>query len=159
LNVFPISLPPLRERREDILPLAAFFLSRYATLEKKSCAGFSIAAEHWMMRHPWPGNVRELEHCVYRAVLLCDGRSIALEHLRGAPLHPDALATPPELPDTRRIALFHPDGSMKTLDTLREEIIRAALIHHQHRIAATARALCIGKSTLYRHLEAERHLL
>ena len=69
LNVFPIHLPPLVERREDIVPLAEHFLRRYCQAHGKSIRRISIAALNMMMAYHWPGNVRELENCMERAVL------------------------------------------------------------------------------------------
>jgi two-component system response regulator AtoC len=72
LNVITISLPPLRERSEDIPGLAAFFLKKYCTKLSKSISGFSRDASEILAAYNWPGNVRELENVVERAVILCD---------------------------------------------------------------------------------------
>jgi two-component system response regulator HydG len=81
LNVVNLHVPVLRERREDILPLARFFLNRYAIDFKKKVSGFSPAAIDKMRLYAWPGNVRELQNAVERAVLLCDGEIIDTSHL------------------------------------------------------------------------------
>jgi two-component system response regulator HydG len=81
LNVVNLHVPVLRERREDILPLARFFLNRYAVDFKKKVAGFSPAAIDKMRMYSWPGNVRELQNAVERAVLLCEGEVIDNNHL------------------------------------------------------------------------------
>jgi two-component system response regulator HydG len=81
LNVVNLHVPILRERREDILPLARFFLNRYAVDFKKKVTGFSPAAIDKMRLYAWPGNVRELQNAVERAVLLCDGEIIDTSHL------------------------------------------------------------------------------
>ncbi|MDZ4165601.1 MAG: sigma-54 dependent transcriptional regulator [Smithellaceae bacterium] len=70
LSVIPIVLPPLRERKEDILPLAEHFLSRYQEKNRKSLKGISGKALDMLVRHDWPGNVRELENCIERAVIM-----------------------------------------------------------------------------------------
>lgn len=70
LNVFPITLPPLRDRREDLPVLAAHFLKKFASELKKPVRSFSEKAQLEMMEYPWPGNIRELEHLVERAVLM-----------------------------------------------------------------------------------------
>jgi two-component system response regulator HydG len=72
LNVVDLHIPPIRERPEDILPLARFFLNRYASDFKKKVDGFSPEAIQKMRRYAWPGNVRELQNAIERAVLLCD---------------------------------------------------------------------------------------
>jgi len=81
LNVFPIYMPPLRERKTDILLLADYFLEKYATENNKDIRRFSTPAIDMLMEYHWPGNVRELENCIERAVLLCEGGVIHSYHL------------------------------------------------------------------------------
>jgi len=81
LNVVNLHVPPLRERREDILPLSRFFLNRYSVDFKKKVTGFSPGAIEKMRQYTWPGNVRELQNAIERAVLLCDGEIIDALHL------------------------------------------------------------------------------
>jgi Nif-specific regulatory protein len=81
LNVFPIYLPPLRERKTDILLLADHFLEQYAKENNKDIRRFSTPAIDMFMQYHWPGNVRELENCIERAVLLCEGGVIRSYHL------------------------------------------------------------------------------
>src|SRR5207245_5498211 len=76
LNTVEMRLPPLRERREDIPPLAAHFLLRYSGRYRKSAAAFAPDAMEALLRHPWPGNVRELDHTIERSVLLAEGDQI-----------------------------------------------------------------------------------
>ncbi|MDJ0989792.1 MAG: sigma 54-interacting transcriptional regulator [Desulfobacterales bacterium] len=90
LNVFPIYLPPLRERKTDILLLADHFLERYAKENNKDIRRFSTPAIDMLMAYHWPGNVRELENCIERAVLLCEEGVIHSYHL------PPTLQTGPE---------------------------------------------------------------
>jgi DNA-binding NtrC family response regulator len=91
LNVFPIALPSLSERREAILPLAEYFLKKFATAFGKSIAGFSPGARSALENYPWPGNVRELQNVMERAVILARGE-IGVPHLNleppRAPLDP-----------------------------------------------------------------------
>lgn len=89
LNVFPIYIPPLRERREDIMVLARHFLSRFAKAERKEIDAIATAAERLLSGYHWPGNVRQLENAVFRAVVLCDGDSLELKHF------PQIAQTPP----------------------------------------------------------------
>jgi two-component system response regulator HydG len=81
LNVFPVMLPPLRERQEDLPALAEFFLEKFS--EKNRREGISLAPEvmEALQRYPWPGNIRELENVMERAVIVCQGDVITLEHL------------------------------------------------------------------------------
>jgi len=81
LNVFPIIIPPLRERRDDIPLLVDHFLGVYARELKKDVKTVSPEALDLMMRLPWTGNIRELQNCIERAVILCDGRVVKPEHL------------------------------------------------------------------------------
>jgi Nif-specific regulatory protein len=91
LNVFPIYLPPLRERKTDILLLADFFLEKYSEKYQKGIKRISTPAIDALMRYHWPGNVRELENCIERAVLLCSEKVLHTHHL------------PPHAPDGRVI--------------------------------------------------------
>ncbi len=81
LNVFPIFIPPLRERVEDIIPLARHFISRFCREMHKTVVTFSPQAEKMLMSNDWKGNVRELRNTIERAVILCDSSSIMPEHL------------------------------------------------------------------------------
>ncbi|MCK5544094.1 MAG: sigma 54-interacting transcriptional regulator [Desulfobulbaceae bacterium] len=81
LNVFPIYLPPLRERRTDILLLAEFFLQKYNKENNKQIRRISTPAIDLLMQYHWPGNIRELQNCIERAVLICDDDSIMSYHL------------------------------------------------------------------------------
>lgn len=81
INVFPIFLPPLRERKDDIMLLADTFLEKLAAENGKKISRISTPAIEMLTSYHWPGNVRELENCIERAVLLCDGDVIRSEHL------------------------------------------------------------------------------
>jgi transcriptional regulator with GAF, ATPase, and Fis domain len=81
LRVFEIRLPPLRERREDILPMAEAFLEELGPAVGRPAAGISRQAHEALLSYPWPGNVRELRNVLERASILCDGGLITLEHL------------------------------------------------------------------------------
>ncbi|MEW6515626.1 MAG: sigma 54-interacting transcriptional regulator [candidate division FCPU426 bacterium] len=81
INVFPIYLPPLRERKEDIVPLADYFLEKYSHENHKPISRISTPAIDMLTSYHWPGNVRELENCIERAVLLCHDGVIRSEHL------------------------------------------------------------------------------
>jgi Nif-specific regulatory protein len=81
LNVFPIFLPPLRERGPDILLLADYFVLKYAGEFTKNVKRISTSAIDMLMSYHWPGNVRELENCVERAVLLASGEAVEAWHL------------------------------------------------------------------------------
>ena len=92
INVFPIFLPPLRERKDDIMLLADFFLERFAKENRKRITRISTPAIEMLTSYHWPGNIRELENCMERAVLLCNDDVIRSEHL------------PPSLQMVRRVS-------------------------------------------------------
>ncbi|MBI5043350.1 MAG: sigma-54-dependent Fis family transcriptional regulator [Nitrospirae bacterium] len=81
LSAFPIIIPPIRERHEDILPLAGHFLNIFAKEMSKDIKGFSKEAKKIILNHHWKGNVRELENCIERAVILCNGEAIQPDNL------------------------------------------------------------------------------
>ncbi|AQQ09225.1 Transcriptional regulatory protein ZraR [Sedimentisphaera cyanobacteriorum] len=81
INVFPIFLPPLRERKDDIMLLADYFLEKYSKENSKNITRLSTPAINMLTSYHWPGNIRELENCIERAVLLCNEEVIRSEHL------------------------------------------------------------------------------
>lgn len=81
LNVFPIVIPPLRERKDDIPLLVDYFIQKYCAELKTSLKGISPRAEALLVQYLWKGNVRELENCIERAIILCDGGTITEEHV------------------------------------------------------------------------------
>ena len=81
LSVFPIQIPPLRERSADVPLLARFFIERFCTDLEKSTLTLSAAAEDRLTSYSWPGNVRELQNCIERAVILSDESEILPQHL------------------------------------------------------------------------------
>jgi DNA-binding NtrC family response regulator len=136
LNTVEIRLPPLRDRREDILPLARHFLGKQATRYGRSLEGFSPAAEDALMRHGWPGNVRELQHSVERSVLMARGSRIEASDL-GLRRREDGAAPMDEL----------------TLDEAERVLIEKALERHQGNVSRAAEALGLSRSALYRRLQ------
>ncbi len=83
INVFPIFIPPLRERREDILPLAEYFIRRLNRVQGRSVTGIGTEALFLPAAYDWPGNIRELENCIERAFVLCGEGRIDIDHLAG----------------------------------------------------------------------------
>ncbi|MFP4226221.1 MAG: nif-specific transcriptional activator NifA [Desulfobacterales bacterium] len=129
INVFPIYLPPLRERKTDILVLAEFFLEKYARENNKSILRFSTPAIDMLMGYHWPGNVRELENCIERAVLLCEDQVIHSFHL------------PPTL-QTGQTSDTLPNASLDSaVERLEQEMIIDALKHTRGNISQAAKAL------------------
>jgi two-component system, NtrC family, response regulator AtoC len=82
LNVVSIEMPPLRERKDDIVPLANSFINKFSAELKKRMEGLEPEAQKLLMRYNWPGNIRELENTIERAMLLAEGRAIGMDDLR-----------------------------------------------------------------------------
>ena len=129
LNVFPIYLPPLRERKTDILLLADHFLERYAKENFKDIKRFSTPAIDMLMDYHWPGNVRELENCIERAVLLCEEGVVHSYHL------PPTLQTGTESDTLPSLSLED------ALDNLEREMLIDALKNSRGNITAAANLL------------------
>jgi two-component system response regulator AtoC len=94
LNVVPIQLPPLRERKEDILSLAEYFLDRFSEENQKRKKQLSSSAQKRLLEYPWPGNIRELANTIERAVVMNSGDLIEADHLRLDPSSPALLSIP-----------------------------------------------------------------
>lgn len=135
LNVISLELPALRQRPEDVLPMAQQLLEEFAKSAGRKLAGFSPEARMALQRHSWPGNLRELRNCVERAVILCERDVIGLDDL------PNLTAAPIEA--TPQV------GDFVTLATLEEAHIRR-VVEKAGSFMQAARLLGINKTTLYR---------
>ena len=142
LRVVEVLVPPLRERREDILPLARQLLTGVAKRFGKNMPALTPDAANLLLRYAWPGNVRELENALERAVALAQSDRIGVEDL------------PPEV-GSARLASPGP-GEIRTLAEVERDYIAAALRASGGNRANAAEALGIGTATLYRKLKQER---
>ncbi len=150
LNVIPIDLPPLRERKEEIPELATHFLQRYAAKNHKQVLQFSPAALNCLLAYDWPGNIRELENVVERAVILTEGESIEPQALPAA-LNPSRFEASTTGDDRRPlISLTFPVGT--SLEEIGNRTIQAMLEHTRGNRFAAARLLKINARTICRHL-------
>ena len=140
LNTFPIAVPPLRERREDIPLLASHFLKKICERSGKAVTGISAGASRIMMRYRWPGNVRELQGAIERAVLL-----EATETLQSANL-------PPEIAPAAVVVAYADGEEVVPLADMERRAIRRALAATDHNVSLAARALGISRGTLHRKL-------
>src|SRR5262249_23313288 len=136
LNTIEIALPPLRDRREDIIPLAKNFLSQHVQRYRKQMAGFDEAARDRLMQHSYPGNVRELDHVVERAVLMAHGPQIKAADL----------------------GLTTGGGEWKRLEDMSLEdvegfLIKKALARNNGNARKAAEALGLSRSAFYRRLQ------
>ena len=161
LNVFPLNLPPLRDRREDIPELISYFIRKFSAEEGKPVRGIEASALDMLAGYRWPGNVRQLENCVYRAVVLSDrelltlhdfpqivglpgfgGAEPAMETIDGEGLHgagaPGAFSP------------FDSEGHLRTLADVEGDMIKLAIRKYANHMSEIARRLGIGRSTLYR---------
>jgi formate hydrogenlyase transcriptional activator len=102
LNVFPITVPPLRERREDIPLLVQYFLSKFSQRMKKNIETIAPEGMEALSRYAWPGNIRELEHVIERAVILSSGPVLKIAPFEPAPVHADLPSTSSSLEDLER---------------------------------------------------------
>jgi transcriptional regulator with PAS, ATPase and Fis domain len=143
LKVVELRLPPLRARREDVLPLASSFLRSAAVQMGRSVTGFTPAVGELLLRHDWPGNVRELENAMERGVALAGGALVDVGDL------------PDELRGEQRSAEARPpaEWGTRTLAEVEREHIMAVLERHGGNRVHAARALQIGEATLYRKLK------
>ncbi len=181
LHVFPITVPPLRERPADIPPLARHFLALFAAEEGKRIRLLTPEALRLLTAYHWPGNIRQLENAVFRAVVLAEGDSLGVDEFPqiaaqlsavGNPLPaeveralaeyqpeaaiPVAAPTPPATaaaPLANTLPLLDAAGDVRPLDEIEAELIRYAIAHYRGQMSEVARRLQIGRSTLYRKLE------
>jgi DNA-binding NtrC family response regulator len=186
LHVFPITVPPLRERPADIPALARHFLALFAAEEGKTIRAIKPEGLGLLTAYHWPGNIRQLENAVFRAVVLAEGDSVGVdefpqisaqlaEHVPGTAAmtglaedarlaaigavtaspspEPPVLASPPGVPPDA-LSLLDSAGDVRPLEEVEAELIRYAVSHYRGQMSEVARRLQIGRSTLYRKLEA-----
>jgi len=146
LRVFEIPLPALRERREDILPLAEAFLEEIGPAVGRPAAGISRDAHEALLSYAWPGNVRELRNALERATILCDGGLITVEHLPIGVARPGATPARHEGPEA-----FPPGGV--NLEFMERDLITKALREAQNNRSQAARLLGITRSQLYSRMQ------
>lgn len=146
LNVCPLHLPALAERREDIPLLASHFLARYSTEYGKEIRSLDERALDLLLQYPWPGNVRELQHKIERAVILCNEPMIAAKHLFLDELDSQPTAT----------TVMMPDGTISSLKEIEKAAIFRALQVNENNRTKTADALGISIRTLRNKLREYR---
>ena len=144
LNVVPIALPPLRERREDIPLLSQYYLRRFSSETKKDFTEITPEAEEKLFAYDWPGNVRELANVIERAVVLGHGPTITLKDL------------PSRVADAETGLTSEPLSYRAALDACRRELIVKALNQHRGNRAAAARALGLHEKYLLRVIKSLR---
>ncbi len=174
LNVFPVELPPLRERMEDLPALVSHFIARFNAQEGTNIRGASAETMAMLKAFDWPGNVRQLENAVFRAVVLCEGdtltpedfpqisglsRDVAeaaeeaplvLEGAQGKAANPAPEADMP-------VRITTGEGHVRALEEVERDLIEFAIGTYSGHMSEIARRLGIGRSTLYRKVR-EHHL-
>ncbi|HYC26224.1 MAG TPA: sigma-54 dependent transcriptional regulator [Roseiarcus sp.] len=177
LNVFPITIPPLRARPQDIPDLARRFLARFCAEEGKRIRALSSEAQALLCAYQWPGNVRQLENALFRAVVLADGDELTTAEfpqiaaqvegfeVRIPPMPPapveraaasseiESHGAPFEPRDPNVLRLLDESGDVRKLEDVEAEAIRFALSHYRGQMSKMARKLGIGRSTLYRKMK------
>ena len=178
LHVFPLLVPPLRMRREDVPDLARHFFTRFAAEEGKRIRTISREALSLLATCNWPGNVRQLENAIFRAVVLADGKEIGINEFPqiAAQIAADETSIPQLIEPSPAIVSSWPDspvdvvpertaiaapslpltnsrGDVRPLEDIERDSIRFAISHYRGQMSEVARKLRIGRSTLYRKLE------
>ncbi|BAM87312.1 putative response regulator in two-component regulatory system, sigma 54-dependent [Bradyrhizobium oligotrophicum S58] len=177
LHVLPLTIPPLRARREDIPHLLRHFLARFAAEENRTVSGIAGEAVAYLTRLDWPGNIRQLENAVYRAVVMSESDQLGVADFPLIPTHVAPVEPAPALMVERPIDLALPSlvpgsevpiapltshgslpmltagGDVRPLEEMEHEIIRFAIAHYRGQMSEVARRLKIGRSTLYRKLD------
>ena len=179
LHVLPLTVPPLRARREDIPHLLRHFLARFGAEENRTITGISGEAMAHLSQLEWPGNIRQLENAVYRAVVMSDGDQLGLADFPIAAAQPPVfgesyhepliVSSPahaatalvsgteipiaPPLPTSGILSMLTGSGEVRPLEDMENEIIRFAISHYRGQMSEVARRLKIGRSTLYRKLD------
>jgi DNA-binding NtrC family response regulator len=140
LNTIEIHLPPLRDRRADVAPLASYFLAIHARHYRKPVRGFEEAALRALRDYPWPGNIRELDHAVERAVLMCQAERVKVSDLGLRPVSDNGIGAIEDL----------------NLEEVERLLIQKALARYDGNVSQAAKALGLSRSALYRRLERYR---
>jgi DNA-binding NtrC family response regulator len=179
LHVLPVTIPPLRARREDIPHLLRHFLARFGAEENRTITGITGEAMAHLSQLDWPGNIRQLENAVYRAVVMSDGDQLGLADFplvqahapSTADVHSEPLIVSPaiqpaapgvisgiEIPISPLsanglLSMLTAAGEVRPLEEMENEIIRFAISHYRGQMSEVARRLKIGRSTLYRKLD------
>jgi DNA-binding NtrC family response regulator len=175
LHVLPLTIPPLRSRREDIPHLLRHFLARFCAEENRPISAISGEAMAYLSQLDWPGNIRQLENAVYRAVVISEGDQLGLAdfpqgaaHAAPNGQHAEPLVIAPStapamvsgneipiapLPAAGSLSMLTSAGEVRPLEELENEIIRFAISHYRGQMSEVARRLRIGRSTLYRKLD------
>lgn len=164
LNVFPIAVPPLRDRREDIPALTDHFIKRFNAQERLSVSGASRETLEMLQNYEWKGNVRQLENMIFRAMILSDGHTLkphdfpqvsGMAPVMSSDIKSDLdslvqLSTSADMSDDNAVSVLDREGHLRTLEEIERDLIQFAIENYSGHMSEVARRLGIGRSTLYR---------
>lgn len=139
INTMHLHLPALRERTDEIVPLAKMFIEKYAEKYRRPVAGLSFEAEEALKGQYWSGNIRELQNCIEKAVILSDGNILEVQDL--------------EFPQIKAAEEVTPTSAVETLENAEEKAIRAAMDRFGGNLSMVAKLLNISRPTLYAKLK------
>lgn len=142
INTIELTLPPLRERGQDVSLLARHFAAHYAAKNRRPVPGFAPATLQKLQQHSWPGNVRELQHAVERAVIMADGPELLPRDFSFSTL---------EVPPLQTAAAALPDAQLP-LSEIEKETIRRVIERNEGNISKSAKELGLTRAALYRRL-------
>lgn len=138
INTIHLIIPPLRDRVEDIVPLAEMFLARYESKYNKNCKGFDEGAREKLMAHNWSGNIRELQHTIEKAVIMSDSHTVTANEL---------------LISRREAAAEAAPSAQTTLEEMEKSMIDNAMRRHGGNLSAVAAQLGVTRQTLYNKIK------
>jgi DNA-binding NtrC family response regulator len=160
LNVYPIHVPPLRDRREDVPAMVEHFLASFSASEGKTVRTVGREAMDLLMNYSWPGNVRQLENTMFRAVVLADGEALKPadfpQILQAMGVNQNGVgpagsqAVLNGVPATDVVRVVDASGTVRPLADVEADMIRLAVSRYNGQMSEVARRLGIGRSTLYR---------
>ncbi len=165
LNVFPIAVPPLRERREDVPALLEHFIKRFNAAEQMNIVGADSETLELLKNYEWKGNVRQLENTIFRAMILSDGHKLKPHDFpqisglapsmsgKSSGTADDPLSSLVKASDTeddKSITFLDREGHLRSLEDIERDLIQFAIENYSGHMSEVARRLGIGRSTLYR---------
>ncbi len=164
LNVYPIDMPSLKERRDDIPALTDHFITRFNASEGTRISGASDATLKMLYAFDWPGNVRQLENAIFRAVILCEGDTLRpqdfpqvsgqMPDFENLPEAPRSVPVPANdaapVVAAGPVSVMSADGNVRTLSDIERDVLQYAIDLYDGHMSEVSRRLGIGRSTLYR---------
>ena len=157
LNGIPIEVPPLRDRKQDIPALLEHFVQHFANQQQRDIPTLTDEALAFLTSFSWKGNVRELENAVFRAIVLDTDGLISADSFRNFLNESQLFSQSPDavIPDGY-VSLYDANGEYKTMQDIEWDIIRQVLQKCDDNVVAAAKALGVGKSTLYRRIDEKK---